>query len=45
VYLNSKFNGSEVVWWNYMGNHRELCRDDLSEECSKDVHELMSISF
>lgn len=21
VYLNSKFGGNEVTWWDYMGNH------------------------
>lgn len=28
-----------------MGNHRELCQRNLTEECSKEVHELMKLDY
>jgi len=28
-----------------MGNHREICNRNLTEACSKEVHELMKIDY
>lgn len=46
IYLNSlKTNKTDQVWWNYVKKAHSRCYDDFTEDCSKQIHNELNLSY
>lgn len=45
IFQDAKYNAADRTWWDYMAVHRELCSDNLTESCSREVHRQVGLNF